>query len=580
MSYFVKKTEKPKGTYLQIYNSYYVPGNKNNKSELVKTLGYVDELKNQGIDDPIAFYTDECKKKNQEIREEKKIKKSELVDDKDYLFNYGYFLVKSIMNTLNLKQIFDIYCTQFNKRFNHYNVFTNLVYSRIVGPCSKLKTHNVVLPRLYEKPDFSLDDIYTCLDDLGSNYHDIIAILNAGLGKFYKFDTSKVFFDCTNFYFEIDREDTYRRKGPSKEKRTDPLVGLGLLLDKNCIPITMQLYPGNESEIYRLGECINEAKNQGLIVGRTIHVADKGLNCARNIFEAKKSQNGYIFSKSVYKLPEIEQQWLFLEDDYTNKYTIITDPNTGEVIFKYKTCVDDYNYSFEEDDENGKAEKHVFKVKEKRVLYWSKKLHEKKIYELNNMQEKLLKLITSKAKKEEFGPYSSYVILKTEKKNGQKGEEIVKAEMNSKKFELERKLAGFNLLVTSEINESPQKIYDIYHELWKIEETFRILKNYLNTRPVFLQKREKIDGHMLVCYTSILLTRILQFLVFKDKLDVNDIYDFIKNAQLIIDNDIMFNLLKSTYIKKEIIDAFPLDFNLRRPTVDAMKKIMEFKVKI
>ena len=484
------------------------------------------------------------------------------------------------MNTLNLKQIFDIYCTQFNKRFNHYNVFTNLVYSRIVGPCSKLKTHNVVLPRLYEKPDFSLDDIYTCLDDLGSNYHDIIAILNAGLGKFYKFDTSKVFFDCTNFYFEIDREDTYRRKGPSKEKRTDPLVGLGLLLDKNCIPITMQLYPGNESEIYRLGECINEAKNQGLIVGRTIHVADKGLNCARNIFEAKKSQNGYIFSKSVYKLPEIEQQWLFLEDDYTNKYTIITDPNTGEVILKYKTCVDDYNYSFEEDDENGKAKKHVFKVKEKRVLYWSKKLHEKKIYELNNMQEKLLKLITSKAKKEEFGPYSSYVILKTEKKNGQKGEEIVKAEMNSKKFELERKLAGFNLLVTSEINESPQKIYDIYHELWKIEETFRILKNYLNTRPVFLQKREKIDGHMLVCYTSILLTRILQFLVFKDKLDVNDIYDFIKNAQLIIDNDIMFNLLKSTYIKKEIIDAFPLDFNLRRPTVDAMKKIMEFKVKI
>ena len=233
-----------------------------------------------------------------------------------------------------------------------------------------------------------------------------------------------------------------------------------------------------------------------------------------------------------------------------------------------------------EDDENGKAKKHVFKVKEKRVLYWSKKLHEKKIYELNNMQEKLLKLITSKAKKEEFGPYSSYVILKTEKKNGQKGEEIVKAEMNSKKFELERKLAGFNLLVTSEINESPQKIYDIYHELWKIEETFRILKNYLNTRPVFLQKREKIDGHMLVCYTSILLTRILQFLVFKDKLDVNDIYDFIKNAQLIIDNDIMFNLLKSTYIKKEIIDAFPLDFNLRRPTVDAMKKIMEFKVKI
>ena len=129
-------------------------------------------------------------------------------------------------------------------------------------------------------------------------------------------NTSKTYFDCTNFYFEIDKEDEFRKKGPSKENRRDPIIGLGLLLDANQIPIGMKLYPGNESEKPIIREVIKDLKNRNQITGKTIQVADKGLNCSNNIINAIKNKDGYIFSKSVKQLPEVEQTWVLLDNDY------------------------------------------------------------------------------------------------------------------------------------------------------------------------------------------------------------------------------------------------------------------------
>ena len=134
----------------------------------------------------------------------------------------------------------------------------------------------------------------------------------------FSFDTSHTYFDCTNFYFEIDKEDDFRKNGPSKENRKSPIVGMGLLLDANQIPIGMKLYPGNESEKPIIRNIIDDLKKRNNISGKTIQVADKGLNCAENIMHALKAGDGYIFSKSVKKLPEIEKTWLLLDNDYRN----------------------------------------------------------------------------------------------------------------------------------------------------------------------------------------------------------------------------------------------------------------------
>jgi len=126
-------------------------------------------------------------------------------------------------------------------------------------------------------------------------------------------DVSKSYFDCTNFYFEIDREDDFRKKGPSKENQKSPIVGLGLLLDSNQNPIGMKMYPGNESEKPIIRDVISHLKKQNNITGKTIHVADKGLNCAENIAFSKTNGDGYLFSKSVKGLSEKEKVWVLLD---------------------------------------------------------------------------------------------------------------------------------------------------------------------------------------------------------------------------------------------------------------------------
>jgi len=122
-------------------------------------------------------------------------------------------------------------------------------------------------------------------------------IFTVGTGETYGIDTSETYFDSTNFYFEIDREDDFRRKGPSKENRRDHIVGLGLLLDRNQIPIGMEMYPGNESEKPVLMDVISILKERNNIAGRTIHFADKGLNCAKNIAFSRKNGDGYLIPR-------------------------------------------------------------------------------------------------------------------------------------------------------------------------------------------------------------------------------------------------------------------------------------------
>lgn len=157
-------------------------------------------------------------------------------------------------------------------------MLSTLIYARAVNPCSKNRTFHEVLPNLYEPTHYSYDQLLDALAFLGNNYEKFVEIFTAQTNQFFGLDCSKTYFDCTNFYFEIDREDDFRRKGPSKENRKDPIVGLGLLLDSNQIPIGMKTYPGNKSEKPILRDVINQLKTHNNVTDKTIHVADKGLN--------------------------------------------------------------------------------------------------------------------------------------------------------------------------------------------------------------------------------------------------------------------------------------------------------------
>jgi len=512
MAYYLKKTKLKGRTYLSIDESFYSHDKKGTAHKCFKSLGSIETLKANGMDDPIAFFQKEVDELNKK-RKDDGVRK---ISDKSPLLYLGYFPLKSIMEKLKIKKYVDFFKLTTNFEFDLYEMLSSLTYARAVNPCSKHRTFHEVLPCLYTPYDFSYDQLLDGLSYIGGNYQKFVEIFTTFTREVYGIDTSKTYFDCTNFYFEIDREDDFRKKGPSKENRKDPIVGLGLLLDSNQIPIGMEMYPGNESEKPVLRDVIDNLKKRNNITGRTIHVADKGLNCAQNIAFSKKSGDGYLFSKSVKGLPKKEKEWVLLENDYK----VVKDKN-GKELYRYKSCVDQFPYTVEHE-----GKEVTVQLTEKRLVTYNPTLAAKKRYEINRMVEKAKSLTLSQAKRDDYGETGKYMNFS----DGKGGK--AKVSINQEAIDKDLQLAGYNLIVTSETRMADSDIYSTYHNLWRIEESFRIMKSDLDARPVFVQKESTIKGHFLICYLSVLLERIFQFKVLKNKYGASEIFSFMKDFRV------------------------------------------------
>ena len=310
MRYFLKKTNIKKGEYLQIYISEY-KRDIGSRNKCYKSIGYVSELKEKGIKDPVSYYQAQVEKMNDELKEKESCEKARKIGKQSPKRYAGYFVLKGIANSLTFfEKAVRALSNERQFQYDVYNLMMALVYARATFPASKKKTHEDIIPLLFEKVDeASYSQILSCCEYMGSEYEKLISYLTKAIKETYGINSNETYFDCTNFYFEIDKEDEFRKKGPSKENRHDPIVGMGLLLDKNQIPIGMKLYPGNESEKPKIREVISNLKKENNIKGRTIQVADKGLNCARNIYEAINKGDGYIFSKSLKKMSDRDIEW-------------------------------------------------------------------------------------------------------------------------------------------------------------------------------------------------------------------------------------------------------------------------------
>lgn len=540
LAFFLKVSKHQSRTYLSIYESFYSPDVKGTRHRSYRSLGNIQKLIDSGIDDPISYYQKEVDRLNAQRKTESANRKinQRLISEISPERYLGYFPLANIMTNLDVREHFDYLQSNRRFHFNVFDIFSSLVYARLVAPLSKHRTFHDVLPSMFNSSHDSYYQILDAVEFLGEEYQKIVEIFTVATSENYGIDTKHTYFDCTNFYFEIDKENSFQKKGPSKENRKDPIVGLGLLLDANMIPIGMEMYPGNESEQPVFRNVIKNLKDRNNIKGRTIQIADKGLNSARNIITAVNNRDGYIFSKSVKKLAKVEKTWVLLDNGY-----IDVKDEKGNILFKYKSCIEEYTYSYT--DENGRE--YVKKIREKRVATFNPKLYKKKIFEINRMIEKARKLKASQAKKEEYGESSKYVIFQG--KDGSKAEVL----LNEKAIEQDKAAAGYNLLVTSEYNMDDREIYYAYHNLWRIEESFRIMKSELDARPVYLQKENSIKGHFLICYIAVLLIRIFQFKVLENKYSTSEICEFIKTFKVIQINEYRYiNITRSTRFIEEL----------------------------
>lgn len=539
MAYFLRQEKKKKGTYLQMYDSYWDKEKKESRTKSVMAFGYVEELISEEIPDPVAYYKDFVSKKNEEraafLAEESRPRAFSSTVEK----NAGHFLLYSLMTELNVKETIDILASQMRFQFSVYDMLAQLIYARVIAPCSKSKTVSSVFPHLYNSVPISEDQVYDGCSFIGASYKKYIELFNHCYEQHYNNrDFSNVFFDCTNYYFEIDLPAEDKQKGPSKENRHDPIIGQALLLDADLIPLAMQMYPGNESEKPYIRRIIDEMKQRYKVSGKTVQVADKGLNCARNIYAAVKEANdGYIFSKSIHgkNLNEKEKKWVLLEND-ANIFTDYTDEK-GQVLFRLKSCVDTFSYQFKErDPETGKHVITTFSATEKRIVSYNPALAKKQKAEIMKMVDKALGYTTyKKIAREDLGDSTKYIKVTNKDKNGKKIKPLI--EIDQDKIDEDLKYAGYNLLVTSELDMDPLQVYHTYHGLWKIEESFRITKSFLDARPVYVQKKETIYGHFLVCYLSLFLLRVLEIKIFKNKVSSYDLIHFMRDFRIVSRGD-------------------------------------------
>lgn len=558
MAFYLKKTKLKGRTYLSIDESFYSHEKKGTAHKCYKSLGSVETWIEKGIADPISHFQKEVDTLNQEKADSGTRKISD-VSPVRYL---GYFPLKSILEKLKVQKYVDYF--KLTKDFNYdlYELLSSLIYARSVHPCSKYKTFHEVLPNLYDTVRCSYDQLLDGLSFLGNDYEKFVEIFTVQTNRVFGLDTSKTYFDCTNFYFEIDREDDFRRKGPSKENRKEPIIGLGLLLDSHQIPIGMKMYPGNDSEKPVLRNVIDQLKSQNNVTGKTIHVADKGLNCARNIAFSRKNGDGYLFSKSVKGLPETEKTWVLLENGFTD----IKDKK-GKLLYRYKSCIDEFPYKAEHE-----GKEYIVKLREKRLLTYNPSLASKKRYEINRMVEKAKSLTASQAKRTEYGEAGKYVSF-TDKKGNKASVTI-----NQEAIDKDLKFAGYNLLVTSETEMKDTDIYNTYHNLWRIEESFKIMKSDLDARPVFLQREDTIKGHFLICYLTVLLERIFQFKVLENEYSTSDIFQFIKDFKVTKGETKYINTTKSTDFIHDLAAKLKLPLTNYFLTETQIKSIFKCKI--
>ncbi len=554
MAYFLRQEKKKKGTYLQMYESYWDKERKQPRSKSIEAFGYVQELVTDDIPDPIAYYKDYVKKKNEEraslFADETRPRAFCRTIEK----NAGHFLLYSLLDELNVKETIDILAAQMRFQFSIYDMICQLIYARVILPCSKAKTVSQVFPHIYGSACISEDQVYDGCAFIGGSYKKYIELFNHCYEQHYKRSYDNVFFDCTNYYFEIDMPKDDKQKGPSKENKHAPIIGQALLLDADLVPLAMQMYPGNESEKPYIRKSIEEMKQRYHVSGKTIQVADKGLNCARNIYAAvKESDDGYIFSKSIHgrSLSQQEKEWLTLENS-ENRFINHTDSN-GNLIYRLKSCIDTFCYKFADTDpDTGEKVETVFSVKEKRIVSYNPALAKKQKAEIMKMVERVSNCTTyKKLAKEELGDSVKYIKITNVDKSGKRINPLM--EIDQARIDEDLKYAGYNLIVTSELGMTPLQVYQTYHSLWKIEESFRLTKSYLDARPVYVQKKETIYGHFLICYLSLFLLRILEIKCFGNKINSYDLINFIRDFRIVDRGDGTYiNISKNQMVNEKI----------------------------
>ena len=607
---FLKQSKSHNRIYLSFVQGYRDETGKI-KHKTIKKIGYLDELEKQ-FDNPIEYFKNIAKEKNSIEITEYTIKNlnTKTIDENVNSKNLGYIVLKKIYKELQIDNFLSNEQKKLKMQYDLNKIFELLIFSRILFPASKNETFNNK-DIFFEKFDFSLKDLYRSLDYFNGFRDDILKLIWDNTKDKYNRDTSISYYDTTNYYFEISYNDEdlidengtilekgYRKKGPSKEHRKTPIISMGLLMDKIGIPLSYDLFPGNESEKLQMRPALNSTKAK-YGIERTIIVADRGQNTSDNlVFIAGKNDDdhtnhdGYVYGQSIIGADMEFKTWAISQDGFINDYVYDEDGNlvtykeriedeNGKllryeekpVIFKHKSRVYAKKVKIKKDNKR----KVNYTVYQKQMIYYSKQYADRQKHERENAIKKAKDLIENPGKYTQATSYGCTKYINNIRFDEETGEIPKGLELSLKldKIKEEEKFDGYYSIVTSEKDLSDKEIRDIYKGLWKIEESFKITKSNLETRPVYVWTKEHIEAHFLTCFISLVIIRLLEYKTNR-KYSTRKMIDSLKKFNSTnIEHDIYLQNFSNGIIK-DFEKIFDINLSRKYLTLSEIKKILNF----
>lgn len=503
--------------------------------------------------DPLTYAKEQVKKYNEKYQKQnsvsleikidfaEKIKAVNQTASRSTLLNIGYFFLQQFYHDLKISSFFKSITTDMKNEFDPDMINRFLTYSRILSPDSKLGTHQNI-DHYYEKPQFDYVHILRTMDIMQEHYEEYISYLYEASCRLVKRDTSVCFYDCSNYYFEIETDDEdyvdevtgevikgLRKYGPSKEHRPNPIVEMGLFMDKDGIPLSMCITSGSDNEqttVIPLEKQLTKMFKDK----KFIYCADAGLGSLNIRNFNSMGGRAFIVTQSIKKLSQPLQQAVFNDNGYrllsSDEPATIgemqtfdkSDPLNKDLytdqIYKIIPADKAFDLGLYEEKvcKNGSVRKIKLKaiVPQKIIVSFSRKMMEYQRYIRNRQIErakKLLKTLNPETYKK--GPHDVTRFIKRTSST-KSGETVTdKYELNQTVIEEEEKYDGFYAVATN-LNDPAKDILEVSANRYKIEDCFRVMKTNFSARPVFHQKRERIIAHFMICYTSLLIYRLME----------------------------------------------------------------------
>lgn len=496
-----KSSSKNSATYY-VQKSYRI-GNRTS-TKTVERLGSIEELKARAGDmDPIEWAKEYVKKLTLAEKESKKditVKYSgsrQLDKNVKKSVNAGYLFLKKIYNELGLPKVAEEISEKYKITFDLDNILSSLLYTRILSPSSKVASFHYA-ENFLEKRNFELHQVYRALEVLAKENDLIQKRLYENSLSVIERKKHILYYDCTNFYFETEEEDEFRKYGISKEHRPNPIVQMGLFMDADGIPLAFSMFPGNRNEQPSLAP-LEKKVISDFGIDKLVVCTDSGLSSTANRrFNDTKSRK-FITTQSIKKLKGFLKDFCIADEGWRK----IGSRKTYRI--SELDPVEDYQTTFYKDrwiNEDG-LEQHLIITFSLKYRDYQRKIRGRQIEKASNSLDHPSILTKRSA--------NDYKRLLSEEHITRYGEVAEKSliELDLKKIADEEQYDGFYAVCTN-LDENAESIVKINHKRWEIEECFRIMKTEFKARPVYLSREDRIKAHFLTCYASLVLYRILE----------------------------------------------------------------------